>query len=117
MIKKLSDYKLALASSSPRELIDIFLDKSQLHDIFDFVISGEEVKNSKPNPEIFLKCSQYFNIKPEECLVIEDSVTGVQAAKSANMKCIAIVTSHKKEELSKADLVLDDLSNLDLNII
>lgn len=88
---KNQNLKLALASSSPLELIKIILKKLQIKHYFDSIHSGEFEKNPKPYPDIFLTAAKNLNVKPDKCLVIEDSVFGVIAAKRASMKCIAVV--------------------------
>ena len=76
-----------------------------------YVITGTDVKNKKPDPEIFLKAAQSAGISPEYCLVIEDAVSGVQAAKAAGMKCIGVTTSFNRRTLlnAGADFVIDKL--------
>lgn len=103
-------YNIAIASSSQREFIELVLDKFRIRQCFGFSISGDEVENSKPNPEIFLKCAEHFGSLPEECVVIEDAISGVEAAKNAGMKAIAVTTSHSREELSKADVIVENIS-------
>lgn len=75
------------------------------------IISGTDVRNKKPDPEIFLKAAETAGVPPEASLVIEDAVSGVQAAKAAGMKCIAVTTSFKRKVLlaAGADYVIDKL--------
>ncbi len=101
---------MALASSSPPEFIDIFVDRFDLRKYFSFLISGEDIKHSKPDPEIFLMCAEKLNVAPEECIVIEDAISGIEAAKRAGMGCIAIAGSHPRDELNKADFIASDLA-------
>jgi len=94
--------KLALATMSNREVIDKLLVEKKLENYFDFVTTVDEVKNPKPNPEAFLKCALKLNVPPEKCVVVEDSIFGVRAAKKANMKCIAVPSgAYSKEDLMK----------------
>ncbi len=81
---------LALASSSSKKLILDNLTDTNLLSYFSYIVSGEDLKQSKPNPEIFLKCSSYFNLNVEECIVLEDSKAGIDAAINAGMKAIWI---------------------------
>jgi len=76
-----------------------------------YVITGTDVKNKKPDPEIFLKAAQSAGISPEYCLVTEDAVSGIQAAKAAGMKCIGVTTSFNRRTLlnAGADFVIDKL--------
>jgi beta-phosphoglucomutase-like phosphatase (HAD superfamily) len=82
------------------------------HDLiryFDLLVSGANLP-AKPNPAVFLAAAEQLNQLPENCLVIEDSAAGVEAARKAGMTCIAVMTSHKKSQLKDADLVLDDFN-------
>jgi beta-phosphoglucomutase-like phosphatase (HAD superfamily) len=71
------------------------------------------VARSKPAPDIFIKASAQLQLPPHECLVIEDAASGVKAAKTAGMKCIAITTTHTADQLQHADLVIDSFEELD----
>lgn len=115
---KREGYKLALASSNNKRAVEEVVDIFDLEKYFDFIISGEEVEKGKPDPEMFLTVAKELGVKPEEVLVIEDAETGVTAAKSANMKCIGLDSRVSgKQDLSHADLVIEDFKELDLQII
>ncbi len=114
--------KMALATMSNRKVIEKILDEKGVRKYFDVVITVDEVNKPKPDPEIFLKSAAKLECKPERCVVVEDSIFGVMAAKRANMKCIAVPTgSYSKEELGKykPDLLVDSLNDRDaiLNFI
>lgn len=105
--------KLALASSANPARIELFLTKLRLKRYFQTIVSGDEVKHSKPAPDIFLKAAQQLGSKPEKCVVIEDANFGITAAKAAGMKCIAYNGSdHNQEDLSDADVVVKDFNAL-----
>ena len=109
---KNKNYKIGIASSASKEIIEQLLRVMKIKKYFDATISGLEVNSSKPHPEIFLECAKRLKVKPEECIVIEDSVHGIEAAKRAGMKCIAVATGqHSREELQKMkpDLLLNTL--------
>lgn len=107
--------KLAIASSSHRRMIEYVLKKLEIADFFDSVVGAEDVTRSKPDPEIFLITARRLKVKPEECLVIEDSELGVKAAKKANMKCLGYINpSSGNQNLSKADSQIADFSRLNL---
>ena len=99
---------LALASSSPRRIIDLFTSKTSTQSYFEFLLSGEEVPNGKPEPDIFLEAARRLGAAPAECVVIEDSANGVQAAVAAGMRCIGFQNPHSgTQDLKMADLVVD----------
>ena len=107
--------KLAVASSSHRKMIEYVLKKLEITDFLDSVVGAEDIKRSKPDPEIFQISAKRLKVKAEECLVVEDSKLGVEAAKRAGMKCLGYVNpSSGKQDLSKADLVTDDFRRLDV---
>ena len=78
-------YKIAVASSTRRERVLQLLEEAKIKDKVDYIICGDQVENSKPDPEIFLKAAKGLDIKPENCIVIEDSDAGITAAHAANM--------------------------------
>jgi len=108
--------KLALASMSNRDVIDYMLNAMNLQRFFDVVLTVDEVDNAKPDPEIFLKCALKIGSRPEKCVVVEDSIFGVKAAKAAKMGGIAVLTGvYNREELKKAnpDLIVNSLKERD----
>jgi HAD superfamily hydrolase (TIGR01509 family) len=105
--------RMALASMNNRAVIDRLLIQKGVMPYFDVVIAVEEVLHPKPNPEIFLECARRLRCRPERCVVLEDSVFGIQAAKNANMKCIAILTgAYSEKELAeeKPDLIFTSIA-------
>ena len=105
--------KIALASMNNRAIIGHLLAKMDLNRFFDAVLTVEDVSNFKPAPEVFLKCSSFLGVSPENCLVVEDSIFGVQAAKAAGMGCLAVATgAYKENEIAKfnPDLIVSSLS-------
>lgn len=87
---KNKNYKIALASSSAMELIDVVIDKLNIRHYFDVVWSAQYEEYGKPHPAIFLSVAKQLNIEPKHCVVFEDAINGVIAAKAARMYCIAI---------------------------
>lgn len=105
----------AIASSSPRDFIEVVVSKFGLEDYFSCILSGEEVENGKPAPDIYVETSKKLGIPPKECTVIEDSKNGVLAAKEAGMKCIGFKNINSgDQDLSKADCIVNSI--LDINI-
>lgn len=93
-----NNYKLALASSSAMELIEVVINKLQIKQYFNFVCSAQTVEYGKPHPAIFLHVAKHFEVEAEKCLVFEDSINGVIAAKSARMKCIAVPETYAYQD-------------------
>ncbi len=107
--------KMAIASSAPMENIQLVTGSLGLADCFQAVVWGGEVTEGKPSPQGFLLAAEKLGVEPGNCLVIEDAVAGVAAAKSAGMKCLAVTNSHPAERLTKADLVVNALSEVTVN--
>jgi HAD superfamily hydrolase (TIGR01509 family) len=104
--------KLGLASMNDRAVINHLLKMTDTQRFLDTVVTADDVVNPKPNPEIFLKCALKLRSKPDKCVVVEDSIFGVEAAKTAKMGCIAVVTGvYSQKELKKAKpgLIIDSL--------
>lgn len=107
---KEAGFKLGVASSAPIKFIELVLKELKLKDKFQAITSVEDVRHSKPDPEIFLLTAQRLNANPEECVVIEDAESGMTAAKKAGMKCIGLVKKNDKKY--PADLIVTTLKNL-----
>ncbi len=106
--------KVGLASMNNRSVIMHLLQINGLADCFDTVLTVEAVSHSKPDPEIFLKTAAQLKTQPEKCVVLEDSLFGVKAAKSAEMGCIAVTTGvYTEQELAKEkpDLIVKTLKD------
>jgi beta-phosphoglucomutase len=106
--------KMGLASMNNRSVIIHMLKANNLEKYFETVLTAESIVHSKPNPEIFLKSAQQLQTAPEKCVVVEDSLFGVKAAKSATMGCIAVLTGvYNKMELEKEkpDLIVKTLKS------
>jgi len=89
--------------------------KLKISHLFDCIVSSEDITHSKPNPEIFLKSANELSVSPTDCLVIEDAKLGVEAAKNAGMKCVGYINPKSgNQDLSEADIVIDDFSKLDI---
>ncbi len=110
----IDDIKLALASSAVRKSIETVINLFELEEYFGISISGEDIENGKPFPDIFLKAAKELGVKPMECVVIEDSKNGVMAAKAAGMKCIGFKNPNSgDQDLSSADMVINSFSQID----
>lgn len=105
--------KTALATMSNRRVIDKLLREKRVREYFNVVVTFDEVSHPKPDPEVFVKCAEKLESQPEKCVVVEDSVFGVEAAKKAGMKCIAVSSgAYTREELQeqKPDLIVNSLN-------
>ncbi|MBN1437422.1 MAG: HAD family phosphatase [Sedimentisphaerales bacterium] len=109
---KSQGFKLAVGSSGPRMNVEMVLRGSGVKDYYDAIIAGEDVRNGKPAPDTFLAAAKAIGISPDRCVVIEDAVHGVEAAKTAGMKVVAVTTTNPAENLKQADLVVDSLGEL-----
>ncbi|MEO0098239.1 MAG: HAD family phosphatase [candidate division WOR-3 bacterium] len=109
LFKKMG-FEKAIASSSQRKWIEMGLKSLGIENEFKVIVSGEEVKEAKPAPEIFLLASSRLGIDKEKCLVLEDTLPGVKAAKGARMRCIAIPNQYNQDEdFSLADRKISSL--------
>jgi beta-phosphoglucomutase len=103
--------KQAVASSAPLGNIAVTVEKLDLGHFFVELVPGADLP-PKPAPDVFLEAARRLNLLPEDCIVIEDSVAGVEAAHNAGMQCIAVATTHAAEELPAPDVLVDLLSDL-----
>ena len=103
--------KLAVATSADEVKMRINLRETGLDaDLFDTLVNGLEVEHKKPHPEIYLLAAKRLGLNPKDCLVVEDALSGMKAAKAAGCKCLAITSSFRPEEFDQADWVVKDLS-------
>ena len=107
-----SGFHQALGSSAPRENIQLIIRELGIVECFQIIVSGRDVKEGKPNPQGFLMAAKKLNVSPADCVVIEDAIAGVAAAKSAGMKCLAVTNTNPKGSLAEADLVVDTLEGI-----
>ncbi len=120
LLEKLTEggIKKGLASSAQREVINLILDRLGIEAYFEVTISGYEVENAKPAPDIFLETAKRLDVLPKECVVIEDSQNGARAAKAAGMKCIGFLNPNSgNQDLSFVDMIVRNLSELDFERI
>tara|TARA_B100000678_G_C18072995_1_gene447500 strand:- start:73 stop:702 length:630 start_codon:yes stop_codon:yes gene_type:complete len=112
-------YKMAIASSSQMRLIDAVMEKLDLDQLIGVRCSAETEDYGKPHPAVFITAAHWMNTNPENCVVFEDSLHGVVAAKAAKMKCIAVPdeVDYKKPQFAIADQLLKSLKDFDLNSI
>ncbi|MCX7918150.1 MAG: HAD family phosphatase [bacterium] len=111
-------FRLAVASSSVRTDVDMVLTGLNIKDKFEVIASGDEVKEGKPNPALFLLAASRLNLPPSNCVAIEDSNPGLRAAKDAGMKCIIVPHQHtRNQDFSRADIIVDSLDAISIELI
>jgi HAD superfamily hydrolase (TIGR01509 family) len=103
--------KLAVATSADEVKMRINLKETGLSEkLFDVLVNGLEVQHKKPHPEIYLLAAKRLGLNPATCLVVEDAISGMKAAKAAGCKCLAITSSFSAEDFKDADWIIRDLS-------
>jgi HAD superfamily hydrolase (TIGR01509 family) len=108
-------WRLGLASSSNREVIDLALELLDVARLFEVTVSSEEVGHGKPAPDVYLEAARRLGVEPSRAVAIEDSHNGIRAAKAAGMRVVAIPNRHfppGDEALAEADVVLGSLAEL-----
>ena len=119
LVRSLGAVPCAVASGARREEVAIVLAAAGLTDAVQVVVATEDVAAGKPDPEPFLTALARLDrgrglLRPADCLVVEDSVLGIQAARRAGMRCLAVTTSHPAYALAAADLAVPTLAGLTL---
>ena len=116
---KAAGLPMALASSASRSRVELVLDRLNLKPSFQAVITGDDVTQGKPDPEIFRMAAKVLGVKACDVLVCEDAVNGIKAAKAAGMKCLAIAANGRGPVLHKsgADLIIPDFTTVNLDAL
>jgi len=103
-------FKMALATSADKIKMEVNLREIGLSEtIFNAVITGLDVENKKPFPDIYIMAAKRIGLDPHECLVVEDAVSGIKAGKSAGCKCLAITSSFDAKALAESDWICESL--------
>jgi beta-phosphoglucomutase len=106
-------FKIAVATSADTVKMEANLREIGIPaSTFNATVNGVDVENKKPFPDIYLKSAEKIGLKPEECLVIEDAVSGIKAAKAAGCKCLALTTSFDRSSLHEADWICESLEKI-----
>jgi HAD superfamily hydrolase (TIGR01509 family) len=103
----------AIATSAPRANVDFTLSHTGIEKYFTLILDESFVSKGKPDPEIYIKTAEALGLAPENCIVFEDSLSGVTAGKRAGCKVVGVTTTHSREELSETDLVINDFTEID----
>lgn len=112
-----TDFRVAIATSSTLEKSQAVLESAKIPYREMVYITGSDVKNKKPHPELFLRAAEGMCIEPANCVVIEDAPDGLRSARAAGARCIAVTNSTIAGNLSEADLVCESLEQIDLDVI
>jgi HAD superfamily hydrolase (TIGR01509 family) len=109
---RLLSIPMAIATSGIQVNIDFLFEHIPIRSYFDVIVNSAHISKGKPDPEIYIKTAELLKVSPAECLVFEDAVVGINSAKAAGMKVVGVLTTHKAEELSGADILIKDFSEL-----
>ena len=112
-----AQFQLAIVSSTPKENIELITETLGIKKYFSLFINGDDVKEGKPSPQGFLLAAKKLGVEPKNCVVIEDAVVGVRAAKRAGMYCIAIANTYPREDILEADIVVNSLEEITVKTI
>ena len=104
-------WKQAVASSAPPENVEALVDELDIRPYFEALVTPGSLPG-KPDPAVFLLAASRLSVEPERCIVIEDSIPGIEAAKSGGMLCIAVTTTNPPDALTKADIVVESMAQL-----
>jgi beta-phosphoglucomutase len=104
-----SKYYFSIVTGAQRKEVEFILNKLNLLQMFEMVLCSDDITESKPSPQGYLKAISLSKISVENSVVIEDSISGITAAKRAHARCIALTTTYKREEIAHADLIVDEL--------
>jgi len=103
---------MSIATSGIQVNIDFLFEHIPIRSYFDVIVNSAHISKGKPDPEIYIKTAELLKVSPAECPVFEDAVVGINSAKAAGMKVVGVLTTHKAEELSGADILIKDFSEL-----
>ncbi|MFQ5542125.1 MAG: HAD family hydrolase [Candidatus Binatia bacterium] len=119
-----SRFPLGIGSGALRSEIEMILKSIGLRSFFQVIVSTDDVKEGKPDPEVFIKALHLLSqkvadrsLEPSDCLVIEDSKEGIRGAHAAGMKCMAVANSHRAEELTEAETVVETLEGVNVSFL
>jgi HAD superfamily hydrolase (TIGR01509 family) len=117
LLMRTDGWRVALATGSLRSEAELALVSLGIRERFQAIVTREDCINGKPHPEPFLRAAEGLGLPPQRCVAIEDSPGGIQAAKAAGMRCVAVAHSCPENSLREADLVVDDLGKVDLDAL
>lgn len=109
--------KTGVATSAPFANLELIAGSLDLFPNLESALASEQVSKHKPDPEVYLKTAANLSLQPSQCVVFEDSFSGVTAAKNADMKVVGVLSSHTREELPPCDLYIENYQSLDVHHI
>lgn len=104
--------KVAIGTSAPRINVDFTLKAIKAESFFNIILDESHVNKGKPDPEIYIRCCEALGMPPAQCIVFEDSLSGLKAARAAGTKVVGISTTHTADEMPNADLVIADFDEI-----
>ena len=107
-----SQMPLGIASSSSMEEIQLVLQSFNIAHFFKGVASAHDCERGKPHPDVYLRAAEFLGVEPHHCAILEDTNTGLLSARRAGMKCIAITTTYKRDEIHDADAIIETFAEL-----
>lgn len=111
------DFKTAIATSAPKVNLDLIVDALGIRPLMDSILTAEDVTKHKPDPQVYLKSAEILGVPPANCLVFEDSHSGITAGQAAGMEVIAVLSTHTKDELPPCNYYIEDYTKLPLEDI
>ena len=109
--------KTAVATSAPTSNLNFTLDSLGIRNLFDVIVDASGITKGKPDPEIYLKAAELLEISPMDCVVFEDSISGIKSGHNAGMKVVALITTHSKDELPETYLSIKDFSEISIDMM
>jgi len=109
---KSAGYRLAVATSAPYPNLEMIIDGLNIRHFFDSILTSEDVQRHKPDPEVYIKSALNLGLKPEHCVVFEDSYSGVSAGLSAGAKVVGLLTSHTRDELPECSRYINHFEEI-----
>ena len=110
-------FKTAVATSAPRANLDLIVNALKIEDKMDSMMASQDVQNHKPDPEVYLKSAERVGVSPSDCVVFEDSFSGVTAGLNAGMKVVGVLSSHTKAQLPPCNFYINDYSEVNADKI
>ncbi len=114
---KTAGYRIGVATSAPRANLDFIIDRLSIHTYMDIALSSEDVTAHKPDPAIYLKSANLLHVQPGNCVIFEDSYSGVSAARQAGATVIGVLTSHTADQLPPCERYIHDYREIDADDI